>query len=94
MKSEYAEYLKEKHFCEICGSPASENHHISSRGANGRAIDKEFNLVSVCRYCHIAIHAYGNKSAMTKMPKYGEILKIKGWHIDNGKLFNDKLISD
>ena len=44
--------------CEICGhSPPSQVHHLMSRGMGGGSrVDHPLNLISVCGYCHAAIH--------------------------------------
>jgi ribosome-binding protein aMBF1 (putative translation factor) len=56
--------------CEVCGKPAVDIHHISSRGMGGTSIDKDTcdNLMAVCRECH---NKYGDKK------QYVEFLKKK-----------------
>lgn len=45
--------------CCACGArPPSQPHHVKSRGAGGTWRD----LVPLCGYCHLIIHAIGAKS--------------------------------
>jgi len=45
--------IPEDCFCEICGSPAKDIHHIEPRGMGGnKQADKIENLMAVCRHCH------------------------------------------
>ena len=45
--------IPEDVFCEICGSPAKDIHHIESRGIGGnKEADVINNLMAVCRSCH------------------------------------------
>lgn len=47
--------IPEDVFCEICGSPAKDIHHIESRGMGGDPQgnkDVIENLMAVCRDCH------------------------------------------
>lgn len=68
--------IPEDVFCEICGSPAKDIHHIESRGMGGsKEADKIENLMAVCRCCH---ENYGDvsdlKETLTKVHlKYMEI---------------------
>jgi hypothetical protein len=45
---------REKGFCQICGHPGDDVHHIVSRGAGGP--DHIYNLIYLCRQCHKEIH--------------------------------------
>lgn len=47
--------IPEDCFCEICGSPAKDIHHIESRGMGGDPNglkDVIENLQALCRDCH------------------------------------------
>lgn len=77
------------HLCIICKKKA-ELHHIKSRGAGGS--DDSWNLMPLCRRCHSECHMIGQVTFMKKYPIYEKLLRIKGWEILNGKLFNPKLL--
>lgn len=43
--------------CELCHLRAGEPHHIRAKGMGGGGrCDHPFNLVSLCRPCHTAVH--------------------------------------
>lgn len=68
--------IPEDVFCEICGSPAKDIHHIESRGMGGDPIGKKDtiqNLMALCRTCHV---------------DYGDVVKAKSWlkRIHNKKM--------
>src|SRR5574338_617529 len=47
--------IPEDCFCEICGSPAVDTHHIEARGMGGDPQGKKDvieNLMALCRNCH------------------------------------------
>lgn len=45
--------------CELCGSPATDIHHIYCKGMGGsKSKDVIENLMALCRTCHIE---YGDK---------------------------------
>jgi hypothetical protein len=47
--------IPEDCFCEICGAPAQDIHHIEARGMGGDPKglkDVIENLMAVCRNCH------------------------------------------
>lgn len=48
----------QSHPCVSCGAPATETHHVRSRGAGGGPDDQ----VPICRECHTHVHA-GNPPA-------------------------------
>lgn len=61
--------IQEDVFCEVCGSPANDIHHIQCRGAGGDPQGKKDvieNLQALCRKCHIK---YGD------VPEAKELLK-------------------
>jgi 5-methylcytosine-specific restriction endonuclease McrA len=45
---------KEKGFCQICGHPGKDPHHIITKGSGGP--DHEYNLICLCRECHSGVH--------------------------------------
>jgi 5-methylcytosine-specific restriction endonuclease McrA len=59
--------IPEDCFCEICGSPAVDLHHIESRGSGGsKTKDYIENLMAVCRECHIAVGDVPDKKEWLK----------------------------
>ncbi len=57
--------IPEDCFCEICGNPAKDIHHIDSRGMGGDPKGKKDvieNLMALCRECH---------------QEYGDVLELK-----------------
>ena len=74
-------------FCQVSGP--SEVHHLKSRKSGGP--DVEWNLVPVCRPCHVEVHKRGLLFMMQKyLYAVAKLLK-KGWKIDHfGKMRNDK----
>lgn len=47
--------IPEDVFCEVCGSPAKDIHHIEARGMGGDPNGKKDvieNLQALCRHCH------------------------------------------
>lgn len=54
---ENLEYIKQFP-CAVCGTRATDAHHIVSRGAGGG--DQLENLVQLCRLCHSRCHALGS----------------------------------
>ena len=42
----------EMHYCEICGQPYAELHHIVFRSENKALEDSEFNFKYLCHYHH------------------------------------------
>jgi hypothetical protein len=60
--------------CEVCGSRASDIHHIDCRGMGGsKNKDTIENLMAVCRKCHIE---YGDKKEHMDLLKGIHKLKI------------------
>jgi hypothetical protein len=43
--------------CEICGKPAICCHHIVTKSLSAYLRYDPKNAISVCRYCHLAIHS-------------------------------------
>ena len=44
-------------YCEVCGQPAKDCHHIDSRGMGGsKTKDTLDNLIGLCRECHLSAH--------------------------------------
>lgn len=54
--------------CEICGSKAVDIHHIFGRG---RGMDEIWNLMALCRNCHIKAHSEGIKYRNTLIKTHG-----------------------
>lgn len=68
--------------CLICRKLA-ERHHIKTRGAGG--MDDDFNIMPLCRYCHLLVHSIG----LTSFSKRYQI--IENWLISNGWEFDEFL---
>ncbi len=41
-------------YCQVCGRPRTDVHHIKTRGSGGD--DVEENLIGLCRECHSKAH--------------------------------------
>jgi 5-methylcytosine-specific restriction endonuclease McrA len=53
--------------CEVCGSRATDIHHIKARGMGGsKEKDNIHNLMALCRKCHID---YGDKKQFMEFLK-------------------------
>ena len=52
-----AEFLSKHPYCMVCGTMATDRHHIKTRGAGGD--DSEENGISLCRIHHIHVHSMG-----------------------------------
>ena len=52
--SEYGQFHP---FCEICGKPRDDTHHIKTRGSGGK--DSADNYISLCRVHHTEAHTIG-----------------------------------
>ena len=75
--------LKElrKQPCKACGKRNDiDVHHVKSRGSGGG--DEEWNLIPLCRNCHVKIHQYGISKFISKYPNAGEYLISRGWEYD------------
>jgi hypothetical protein len=79
----------QSHLCVICKKKA-ELHHIRSRGSSGP--DESWNLAPLCRREHQELHQIGQLTFIKKYPIYEKLLRIKGWEIVAGTLFNPKLL--
>lgn len=67
--------IPEDCFCEICGSPAVDIHHIEARGMGGSTSkDVIENLMALCRKCHIE---YGDVPSVKEELKRIHNLKLK-----------------
>lgn len=78
--------------CVACGSSPADPAHIRSRGAGGP--DEPWNLLSLCRNCHIYQHRSGWKKFSEVFPKVWERLVILGWDIyPTGKLYHPLLVA-
>jgi hypothetical protein len=51
------EYGKLNPYCEICGKPRDDTHHIKTKGSGGK--DLEINYISLCRMHHMEVHSIG-----------------------------------
>jgi hypothetical protein len=65
--------------CEICYKPATDKHHIKTRGSAGT--DDDWNLLSLCRLHHSEIHRIGTNRMILKYSHLKEILAKKGWEV-------------
>lgn len=45
--------IAEDVFCEVCGCPCQDIHHIEGRGIGK---DEISNLIALCRSCHTMVH--------------------------------------
>jgi len=54
MNKEIVKKVKERSggFCEICGRPASELHHIVFGSGKRKQCENEHSVVALCWYCH------------------------------------------
>jgi hypothetical protein len=50
-------FERDSYTCIFCEEPASDIHHVIKKSKGGR--DNPYNLVSVCRWCHSALHGVG-----------------------------------
>jgi 5-methylcytosine-specific restriction endonuclease McrA len=76
--------------CIICFKDGpSDACHIKSKGSGGP--DKEWNVLPMCRKCHGAQHQLGVVTFYEKIPMYRLALRARGWTIENGRLWNEKL---
>jgi len=50
-------------FCEICGRPNAQKHHIFTRGAHGKRAETPENIVNLCWPHHMAWHDVGRETA-------------------------------
>ncbi len=65
--------------CEVCEARATDIHHIEARGMGGRTSkDNIFNLMALCRPCHIE---YGDISDCKE-----DLKKIHKLRMDIGKI--------
>lgn len=56
-----ATYRESHYGCEgRCGKPATEIHHVRTRGAGGD--DDDENLLALCSECHRGVHDLGWKT--------------------------------
>lgn len=68
--------------CPACGQYKKlDRCHLKSKGAGGTW--DEFNIILMCRDCHIKSHAYGWKKFLDKFPHLINILDEKGWELIN-----------
>ena len=74
--------------CLVCRNPVTDPCHIRSRGAGGD--DTDSNLIALCRACHSEQHTLGWRKFCERHPRVQEVLKEKGWVIDNnGKVLKE-----
>lgn len=66
--------------CLICKRPASEMHHLKHRATGGT--DDDFNVIPICRYDHVRIHAIGLKAVASKCKDLTDWLLNNGWTLD------------
>jgi len=80
--------------CAACSYEGSEYrpidaHHIRSVGAGGP--DEEFNVVPLCRTCHVGLHKAGTQRFCRRKQGLWVALQSLGWEFLGHKLWNDKL---
>ena len=66
--------------CEICKSHTENGnalHHIRSRGAYGG--DESYNLIPLCKKCHVMVHHLGTSNAASRYPGFKAFLIKHGW---------------
>lgn len=73
-----------------CGLRASEDlHHVKTRGSGGG--DETWNLMPLCRGCHVTWHAIGHSRFVRLHPHSQIWLTKNGWKVDGfGKLKREK----
>lgn len=71
--------------CVACGKgPPSDAAHIKTVGSGGH--DVEFNLLSLCRSCHLSQHSKGWKWMIERYPSLRSALRELGWCVDESNL--------
>ena len=71
--------MQTKTRCAACNYEAMERHHIKTRGSGGT--DDEFNLLDLCRSCHVKVHNLGLSKFILLFPHLENVLEEKGWEI-------------
>lgn len=67
--------------CAACGKPGpSDPDHIKTRGSGGG--DYLWNLLPLCRTCHIDKHYMGLQKLVKKYPNLIHALDTKGWQFN------------
>ncbi len=67
--------------CDACGKSPSDKHHIKTRWSGGT--DDDFNLIDLCRQCHVAINQLGAVKFIRNNPHLESLFELKGWEIMN-----------
>jgi hypothetical protein len=79
--------------CFVCYKPGpSDPSHIRSRGAVGN-VNTNWNVVAMCRKCHIEWHQMGRITFLNKHPVFFNLLKTMGWEVVGGKLTHEKFLT-
>jgi len=88
--------LKGLWICRVCGRPAEHIHHIFGRKwipyylgiPDVKGQNHEYNLISLCAYCHLKIHNSGiSKETKEKMingnKRLSDKTSLKEFYINN-----------
>lgn len=68
--------------CQACGKVTRcDIEHLRTRAAGGT--NREFNLWSACRTCHIEKGSQGISHMVAKYPRFKEMILEKGWVYDD-----------
>ena len=74
--------------CELCGKPTPSGcdpHHNWPRGIGGGSrLDVRFNLISLCRECHTAVHL-GKVSRLSLLQLVGKRERMTVTEIEDAK---------
>lgn len=69
-------------YCEICGSYATDTHHIHRRGIGGsKTANDPSNLMALCRECH---DRYGDRRQYVEMLQEIHNSTMAGWPKQKG----------
>jgi hypothetical protein len=67
--------------CQVCGNNQTDRHHIKTRGSGGT--DDDFNILYLCRICHIEYHKIGASKFCKKYQNIKTYLEDIGWEFIN-----------
>lgn len=58
--------------CQLCGKQGQEVHHIEHRQKNNPKLDQAWNLICLCRDCHIWAHNHNSRETKNRLLKIVE----------------------